>query len=322
MDLVATRVIERLGERSRPRPRRRAPASRDGSSVVRPGTSRLSVRGWPTRARGRGRESNCVSRATVNTPQPTATRRSDFAEPRRPHPGDRGGRQPTARHADRSVRRGWLSRACRSGRWTSRSGEPMVSRMRRREPGSSAAGLVVAQQECLMRWPKMGAAETTREEAEVFDVATTLGAWIVSILSPGDDRFSESRADRGDGRRLRAGSRARVRDRARSRAVERQHRHPQSRPHHRGDRTSQRQARHRQLAHVPRSRAASSPRGHPGPARLGDPAERRSRRARARRSSPRRWEPACCRARGTATSRDSCPRSPRTPVTCRSAWKC
>lgn len=55
-----------------------------------------------------------------------------------------------------------------------------------------AAGLVVAQQECLMRWPKMGAAQTSREETEVFEVATTLGAWIVSILSPGDDRHSES----------------------------------------------------------------------------------------------------------------------------------
>ena len=55
-----------------------------------------------------------------------------------------------------------------------------------------AAGLIVAQQECLMRWPKAGAAETVREEAEVFDVATTLGARIVSILSPGDDRFSEA----------------------------------------------------------------------------------------------------------------------------------
>jgi len=55
-----------------------------------------------------------------------------------------------------------------------------------------AAGLIVVQQECLMRWPKVGAAETVREEAEVFDVATTVGAAIVSILSPGDGRFSEA----------------------------------------------------------------------------------------------------------------------------------
>jgi sugar phosphate isomerase/epimerase len=55
-----------------------------------------------------------------------------------------------------------------------------------------AAGLVVAQQECLLRWPKAGSPETVREENEVFDVATALGAWIVSILSPGDDRFSEA----------------------------------------------------------------------------------------------------------------------------------
>ena len=37
-----------------------------------------------------------------------------------------------------------------------------------------------------------GCPETTREEAEVFDAATALGAGIVSILSPGDDRHSES----------------------------------------------------------------------------------------------------------------------------------
>jgi sugar phosphate isomerase/epimerase len=55
-----------------------------------------------------------------------------------------------------------------------------------------AAGLVVAQQECLMRWPRVGHPETLREEADVFDVATALGAWIVSILSPGDDRYSEA----------------------------------------------------------------------------------------------------------------------------------
>jgi sugar phosphate isomerase/epimerase len=54
-----------------------------------------------------------------------------------------------------------------------------------------SAGLVVAQQECLMRWPRVGHPETLREEAEVFEVATALGASIVSILSPGDDRYSE-----------------------------------------------------------------------------------------------------------------------------------
>ncbi len=55
-----------------------------------------------------------------------------------------------------------------------------------------AAGLVVAQQECLMRWPRIGHPETLREEAEVFEVGAALGAGIVSILSPGDDRYSET----------------------------------------------------------------------------------------------------------------------------------
>ncbi len=55
-----------------------------------------------------------------------------------------------------------------------------------------AAGLVVAQQECLFRWPKAGSPDTAREEGEIFDMATALGAWIVSILSPADDRFSEA----------------------------------------------------------------------------------------------------------------------------------
>ena len=186
------------------------------------------------RASGRGRESNCVSRAPVN-------RRSEW-------PGDRtarrrttllsrdelilvtgSGGQPAARHADRSVRRGWLSGPVGLAGGRTRNGGPTASRTRRRERRFEAAGLVVAQQECLMRWPRMGAAETAREENEVFDVATTLGAAIVSILSPGDDRHSESELAEAMAGVCDRGSRARLRHRARGRALERNHRHPHRR---------------------------------------------------------------------------------------------
>ncbi|HEX4016165.1 MAG TPA: sugar phosphate isomerase/epimerase [Frankiaceae bacterium] len=54
------------------------------------------------------------------------------------------------------------------------------------------AGLNVPQVECLFRWPQAGSAEAAAEEAEVFEVAANLGSQIVSILSPGNDRYSEA----------------------------------------------------------------------------------------------------------------------------------
>jgi sugar phosphate isomerase/epimerase len=55
----------------------------------------------------------------------------------------------------------------------------------------SDAGITVSQVDCLLMWSRNpGSARAAAEEADVFSAAEAFGAGIVSVIGPGDDRFS------------------------------------------------------------------------------------------------------------------------------------
>jgi sugar phosphate isomerase/epimerase len=61
----------------------------------------------------------------------------------------------------------------------------------RAENIDDAAGIAVAQLDCLLMWTLgQGSKRAVSEEADIFAAAEALGAPVVSVIGPGDDRFS------------------------------------------------------------------------------------------------------------------------------------